>query len=155
MYFSSPSYACVIYLATLFTGVALLKGQEVTFHFAPPDGFTETVQIRRGRHVTRDDNTHEDISEMHFRQTVQKQAVGYRIDRHILSNRLTRDGQTIASPMIDAMVDVKLTYHIDVKGKATSIEGYDGILKNLRSKLPPQLVKNIGILFKGLNRANK
>ena len=84
---------------------------------------------------------------MRFRQTVRKQEVGYHIDRHILSNRLTRDGQTIASPVIDAMVDVKLIYHIDVKGKVTSIEGYDGIRKNLRSKFPPQLVQNIGTLF--------
>ena len=130
------------------TITTILKAQEVKFLFAPPDGFTETAHIRRGRHVTRGNNTRKNIHEMGFRWTAHLKGTGYRIERHVLSNRLFSDGQIVASPMIDAMVGVRLIYHIDAVGKAIAIKGYSKILENLKSKLPPQLIQNFGALFR-------
>ena len=125
----------------------LLSAEEVTFRFAPPDGFTESVLIRRGRTVTRGETVQKDVSETRFRWTAHKGETGYRVERHILSNSLKRDGHTVASPMIDAMAGVELIYSIDAEGKASGIEGYDGILENLKSKFPPQLMQSFGPLF--------
>ncbi len=126
---------------------AVVSAEEVTFRFAPPDGFTETVVMRRGRTVTRGETVQEDVSETSFRWTAHKSESGYRVARHILSNSLKRDGHTIASPMIDAMSGVELTYSIDAEGKVIEIAGYDGILENLKSKFPPQLMQSFGPLF--------
>ena len=134
-------------LGALFVVTALLSAEEVSFRFAPPDGFTETVVMRRGRTVTRGETVQEDVSETSFRWTAHKSESGYRVERHILSNSLKRDGHTVASPMIDAMSGVKLTYSIDTDGKVTEIAGYDGILENLKSKFPPQLMQSFGPLF--------
>lgn len=131
----------------LFVVTALLCAEEITFRFAPPDGFTESVVMRRGRTVTRGETVQEDVSETSFRWTAHKSESGYRVERHILSNSIKRDGHTVASPMIDAMSDVELTYSINEEGKATAIAGYDGILENLKSKFPPQLMQSFGPLF--------
>ncbi len=126
---------------------ALLSAEEITFRFAPPDGFAETVLIRRGRTVTRGETVHKDVSETSFRWTVHKSETGYQIEKKTLSNSLARDGRTVASPMIDAMAGVKLTYAVNAEGRATAIDGYDGILENLKSKFPPQLMQSFGPLF--------
>lgn len=138
----------VLLLGMFFTIATILKAQEIRFLFAPPDGFTETAHIRRGRHVTRGNNTRKDIHEMDFRWMAHREGTGYRIEHHVLSNRLFSNGQIVASPTIDAMVGIKLNYHIDAVGKAIKVEGYDKILENLKSKLPPQLIQNLGALFR-------
>ena len=138
--------AVALFIGAFFTMTAVLKTQEVRFLFAPPDGFTETAHIRRGRHITRGKNTRKDTHEMDFRWTAHLKGKKYHIERHILSNRLFSDGQIVASPMLDAMVGVTLTYYIDAVGKAIEIKGYNKILANLNSKFPPQLIQNLGDL---------
>ena len=126
---------------------AVVSAEEVTFKFAPPNGFTETILIRRSRTVTRGATVQTDVSETRYRWTAHETESGYRVERDILSNSLSRDGHNIASPMIAAMAGVKLVYTIDSEGKATGITGYNGILENLKSKFPPQLMQSFGPLF--------
>ena len=147
MRFPAPRRILALRYGALLSIAALLSAEEVTFRFAPPDGFTETVVIRRARSVTRGATVQTDVSETRFRWTAHKKESGYSVERDILSNSLTRDGYTVASPMIDAMAGVNLTYSIDAEGKVTGIEGYDGILENLKSTFPPQLMQTFGPLF--------
>ena len=144
---SVPPRLFALRFGALLAVAAVVSAEEVTFRFAPPDGFTETVVMRRGRTVTRGETIQEDVSENSFRWTAHKSESGYRVERHVLSNSLKRDGHTVASPMIDAMSGVELTYSIDAEGKVTGITGYDGILENLKSKFPPQLMQSFGPLF--------
>ena len=147
MRFTAPCRILALRYGALLSIAALLSAKEVTFRFAPPDDFTETVLIRRSRTVTRGATVQTDVSETRFRWTAHKKESGYSVERDIHSNSLTRDGYTVASPMIDAMAGVNLTYSIDAEGKVTGIEGYDGILENLKSKFPPQLMQTFGPLF--------
>ena len=147
MRFPGPCRILALRYGALLSIAALLSAEEVTFRFAPPDDFTETVLIRRSRTVTRGATVQTDVSETRFRWTAHKKESGYSVERDILSNSLSRDGHNIASPMIDAMAGVNLTYSIDAEGKATGIEGYDGILENLKSTFPPQLMQSFGPLF--------
>ena len=49
--------------------------------------------------------------------------------------------------MLEAMKGLKLTYTINSEGKLESIEGYRGILENLKTKFPPVLMQTFGPLF--------
>ena len=144
------------YLGVLLVGTVFLRGQEVTFYFTPPDGFSETVKVRQRRHITTGNKVREEINEMRFRWTVNRKESGYRVERHIISNWITHNGQIIASPMIEAMEGVTLRYNIDDRGRISDIEGYDRIFDNLKSSLPPQFMQNIGNLFssKSLRKKN-
>ena len=61
----------------------------------------------------------------------------------IESQSLTRNGETIASPMHAALSGLELTYHLDANGKLLEIAGYDELSKSVASNLPDKLSETL------------
>ena len=145
MTFSSASATrCVVLLALT---SAALTAESVEFRFSPPDGETLVITKRHTRAHHRGEKVQTDVSETKVRTKVQKSEDGYSIVSETLDTSLRRDEHDIASPMLEAMKGVKLTYTIDNRGKLESVEGYRGVLENLKTKFPPVLMQTIGPLF--------
>ncbi len=126
---------------------AALIAESVEFRFAPPEGDTQVITKRHTRAYHRDGKVQTDVSETKVRTSATKSGDGYSIISETLATSLHRDEYNIASPMLAAMEGLKLTYTINNEGKLESIEGYHGLLENLKTKFPPALMQTIGPLF--------
>ena len=139
---------CSTRLAVILAFTALgLIAESVEFRFSPPEGDTQVITKRHTRAYHRDDKVQTDVSETKVRTTATKSEDGYSIISETLVASLRRDEYNIASPMLAAMKGLKLTCTINSEGKLESIEGYRGILENLKTKFPPVLMQTIGPLF--------
>ena len=139
---------CSTRLAVILAFTALgLIAESVEFRFSPPEGDTQVITKRHTRAYHRDDKVQTDVSETKVRTTATKSEDGYSIISETLAASLRRDEYNIASPMLAAMKGLKLTCTINSEGKLESIEGYRGILENLKTKFPPVLMQTIGPLF--------
>ena len=129
-----------------FTPLGLIA-ESVEFRFSPGEGDTQVITKRHTRAYHRDEKVQTDVSETKVRTTATKSEDGYSIISETLAASLRRDEYNIASPMLAAMKGLKLTYTINNEGKLESIEGYGGLLENLKTKFPPVLMQTIGPLF--------
>jgi len=143
-----PASRLAIFLA--FTPLALMA-ESVEFRFSPPEGDTQVIIKRhtRAQHSGKngDEKVQTDVSETKVRTRAAKSGDGYVIVSETLESSLHRNEHNIASPMLAAMKGLKLTYTIGAEGKLESIEGYRGVLENLKTKFPPALMQAIGPLF--------
>ncbi len=142
MIFLSTRFAIIL----AFTPVVLIA-ESVEFRFSPGEGDTQVITKRHTRAHHRDEKVQTDVNETKVRTTATKSGDGYSIISETLATSLRRDEHNIASPMLEAMKGLKLTYTINSEGKLESIEGYRGILENLKTKFPPVLMQTFGPLF--------
>ena len=139
------------FVLVLVLAATVLMAESVVFRFAPPEGDSQVVTKRHARAYHRHEKGAEtvqtDVSETKVRTAAAKSDGGYVIVSETLTSTLSRNEHDIASPMLEAMKGLKLTYTISGEGQLESIEGYRGVLENLKTKFPPVLMQTIGPLF--------
>jgi hypothetical protein len=102
------------------------RGDEMTFHFRPPDSLTFTVEIKTEK-IRWVDSTKEptDSSVQVVRRTIKRSGNSYTMTSQPISIVTKNNGRLITSPISALMMSMKATSQLDSTGMVTSVSGYE------------------------------
>lgn len=138
--------------AALFAVILLLplaawSAESVTFRFAPPDGttFVQTLVTTKtlDAGVT---GKRTDVQRSETRLRFDKTGDGWTLTATPISMTMTRDGQAVQNPVLEAMLGSVITYRLDAQGNIVAIRGFGEVQERLLKALPPEAAQAVAKL---------
>jgi hypothetical protein len=127
--------------------LAAWSAETVTFRFAPPDGTTfvqtlvTTKTLDAGAAGKRTD-----VQRSETRLRFDKAGDGWTLTATPISMTMTRDGQAVQNPVLDALKDLVVTYRLDAQGNIVAIQGFGNVQEKLIKALPPEAAQAVAKL---------
>lgn len=115
----------------------------VEFRFAPADGlecdqhYNSSVIKDVGDAAPRREDTTESITHLKF----EKVAQGYRVTATTKSWQMKRDGKPVDHPMTKLLIGREIVLDVGADGVLKNVHGYDDLLKDMMTTLPPEAQK--------------
>ncbi|OZG72556.1 hypothetical protein BTA51_15685 [Hahella sp. CCB-MM4] len=126
---------------------AVLAEDTVTFTYNPPDGLTYEVKLEAVQKKEAQASGKSQIltEEMKLRKavTIKKNEAGWSEFHDVSDLSLFRNGRKVGNPLISATLKRSLEYRINQDGKIQDVVGFEGVLDELKDKIPEQVLEKI------------
>lgn len=123
-------------------------GQELEFHFNPPDGitYTETLKTTKVKDMG-SFGKQTDIGEVKSSVSIKRTSNGYAVTVTPVSMTMTRNRQVVNNPTTPILLDTVVTYDLDANGQLLAIQGYETLLERIQRVFPPAAAQSLSAMF--------
>lgn len=117
----------------------ILNAQEINFKFGPPDQIKFTQILKTTKFSQMGDlEKRTDISTLKAEITIKKIESGYEVYSVPVSFDMTRNGEPVKDPITNLISNVEITTRLDSLGHMVEVQGFDKLMENLMSMIPPE-----------------
>ena len=124
------------------------EGDHFKFRFNPPQGLSYLVITRSEKETIKGGSGNQiDAGESTCLIELEKSKSGYLMYQTSQSLTLSRDGKEFEDPILNALLNNRITYELDLNGKMLDVKGYDRIIDEVKKSAPEEIFSRLSVIF--------